>query len=143
MLKKIPPILSPELVKTLMDMGHGDTLVIADANFPSASNAKLLVRADGLGAAEIMGAILELMPLDQYADCSVTLMQLNPGETYVPFIWDDFKKTVAEKEGQQNIQFIDRFEFYKRAKEAFCVVATGETALYACAILQKGVVKPA
>lgn len=142
MLKGISPLLSPELVKILMEMGHGDTLVIADANFPSASCGQRVVRADGLGAAEIMDAVLSLMPLDSYVESAVSLMQLNPGDDYVPFIWDDFKKVVAAREGEQNIRFIDRFEFYKQTKEAYCVIATGETALYACAILKKGVVKP-
>ena len=90
----------------------------------------------------LMRAILTLMPLDQYVETPVHLMAVNPGDTYVPTIWEDFKATVQEKNGPTNIDYIDRFDFYARAKEAFAVVSTGEERLYGCAILQKGVLKP-
>ena len=139
MLNKIPKILSPELVKIMMEMGHGDEIVIADGNFPSESIGQRCVRADGHGAPEIVEAILELMPLDTYAD-PVFLMEKVPGdETPVP-IWDTYKKIIAPHTDAE-FGMIERFAFYERAKKAYCVVATGETAIYANVILKKGVVK--
>lgn len=138
MLKKIPKILSPELVKIMMEMGHGDEIVIADGNFPSESIGQRCVRADGHGAPEILSAILELMPLDTYAD-PVFIMEKVPGdETPVP-IWDTYREIVAPYTNTP-IGSIERFAFYERAKKAYCVVATGETAIYANLILKKGVV---
>ena len=138
MLKKIPKILSPELVKIMMEMGHGDEIVIADGNFPSESIGQRCVRADGHGAPELLSAILELMPLDTYAD-PVFIMEKVPGdETPVP-IWDTYKEIVAPYT-KTPIGGIERFAFYERAKKAYCVVATGETAIYANVILKKGVV---
>ena len=138
MLKKIPKILSPDLVKIMMEMGHGDEIVIADGNFPSESIGQRCVRADGHGAPEILSAILELMPLDTYAD-PVFLMEKVPGdETPVP-IWDNYREIVAPYTNTP-IGSIERFAFYERAKKAYCVVATGETAIYANLILKKGVV---
>ncbi len=140
MLKKIPSILSPELLKILMEMGHSDEIVISDGNFPAASMAQRLVRLDGHGVPEILAAILELMPLDTYVDAPVALMQVVPGDNYVPEIWDTYKAIVKEKEGDKKIENVERFAFYDRAKQAYAVVATGETALYANIILKKGVV---
>lgn len=140
MLKGIPSILSPELLKILMEMGHGDELVIADGNFPSANYGQRLIRLDGHGVPEVMSAILDLMPLDIYVDAPVALMEVVPGDDYVPEIWDTYKAIVKEKEGDKGIDNIERFAFYDRAKEAYCVVATGETSLYANIILKKGVV---
>lgn len=139
MLKKIPKILSPELVKIMMEMGHGDEIVIADGNFPSASLAQRLVRADGHGAPEILTAMLELFPLDTYAK-PVFLMAKVPGdETPVP-IFDTYRD-IVKPYTDANVEFLERFEFYERAKKAYCVVATGEGALYANIIIKKGVVK--
>lgn len=139
MLKKIPKILSPELVKILMEMGHGDEIVIADGNFPSEALGQRCVRADGHGAPELIEAILELMPLDTYAD-PVFLMEKVPGdETPVP-IWDTYRDIIAPHTDAK-LGMIERFAFYERAKKAYCVVATGEEAIYANVILKKGVVK--
>ncbi len=139
MLKKIPKILSPELVKILMEMGHGDEIVIADGNFPSEALGQRCVRADGHGAPELIEAILELMPLDTYAD-PVFLMEKVPGdETPVP-IWDTYREIIAPHTDAK-LGMIERFAFYERAKKAYCVVATGEEAIYANVILKKGVVK--
>ncbi len=140
MLKGIPSILSPELLKILMEMGHGDELVIADGNFPSANYGQRLVRLDGHGVPEVMSAILDLMPLDIYVDAPVALMEVVPGDDYVPEIWDTYRAIVKEKEGDKGIVNIERFAFYDRAKEAYAVVATGEISLYANVILKKGVV---
>lgn len=141
MLKNIPSVLSPELLKIMMEMGHGDTIVIGDGNFPAASNAKRLVRLDGHGVCEILDAMLALFPLDTYVEEPVGLMAVTPGDPVVPVIWDDYKRIIKEREGDHKIEMIERFEFYERAKEAYAIVATGETALYANIILKKGVVK--
>ena len=130
MLKNISPIISPELLKILMEMGHGNEIVIGDGNFPSASIAQKLVRLDGHGVNEILEAILKLMPLDTYVDAPVALMD-NADPSNPPPIWDEYKKT---------IELVERFAFYDRAKKAYAVIATGETAIYANIILKKGVV---
>ena len=139
MLKNISPIISPELLKILMEMGHGDEIVIGDGNFPAASVAPRLVRLDGHGVNEIVDAILRLMPLDTYVEAPVALMD-NGDPANTPPIWDDYRKTVNAIEGEKKFELVERFAFYERAKKAYCVVATGETAIYANIILKKGVV---
>lgn len=141
MLKNIPNIISPELLKILMEMGHGDELVIADGNFPSASIAKRLVRFDGNGIPEILDAILKFFPLDTYVELPVGLMAVTPGDNIKPVIWEEYRKVILKsKEPLSDFEFIERFAFYERAKKAFAVIATGESALYANIILKKGVV---
>ena len=139
MLKNISPIISPELLKILMEMGHGDEIVIGDGNFPAASMAQRLVRLDGHGVPEILDAVLKLMPLDTYVECPVALMD-NGADGEEPPIWNEYKKIVTANEGEKNFQLEERFAFYERAKKAYAVVATGETAIYANIILKKGVV---
>ena len=142
MLNGIPSILSPELLKILMEMGHGDELVIADGNFPAASIAQRLVRSDGNMVPELLEAILKFFPLDPYVDNPVALMQVVPGDTYKPTIWETYKKIVKKSNNtNKSIENIERFAFYERAKKAYAVVATSEIALYANIILKKGVVK--
>lgn len=140
MLKGIPDIISPELLKILDEMGHGDEIVIGDGNFPAASNAKRLVRLDGHGVPEILEAILKLVPLDPYVDSPVMLMQVTPGDDTDPVIWKDYERIVKEQSGNFKMSEIERFAFYERARDAYAIVATGETALYANIILKKGVV---
>ncbi len=140
MLKGVPAILTPELLKIMMEMGHGDEIILGDGNFPAASCAKRLVRLDGHGVSEILDAMLTFFPLDTYVDAPVGLMAVVPGDPTVPAIWDDYRKIVAAREGDQKIEFVERFAFYERAKNAYAIVATGETALYANIILKKGVV---
>lgn len=139
MLKNIPSILSPELLKILMEMGHGDYIVIGDGNFPAVTNAQRLVRLDGHGVPEILDAVLNLMPLDTYVDAPVSLMD-NGDPDNRPEIWATYKEIVEKNEGDKNIGLVERFDFYDKAKNAFAIVATGETAIYANIILQKGVV---
>ena len=143
MLKGIPSILTPELLKILMEMGHGDTIVIGDGNFPAASIAKNshLVRLDGHGVPEILDAILQLFPLDPYVEAPVSLMEVVPGDPVETPIWDEYAKIVEKHEPGTKIGHIERFQFYEVAKKAYAVIATGEGALYANVILQKGVVK--
>ncbi len=140
MLKGIPSVLSPELLKILMEMGHGDEIVISDGNFPGASMAQRLVRADGHGVPQILDAVLKLMPLDKYVEKPVALMEVVKGDNVVPVIWDEFKEIIGKYEPDTKIEHMDRFDFYDRAKKAYAVVNTGEQAIYANIILKKGVV---
>lgn len=139
MLKGIPSVLSPDLLKVLMEMGHGDEIVIADGNFPGASLAKNLIRLDGHGAVEILEAVLQLFPLDTY-EKPVYLMEKVQGDNVETPIWDEYKAIVS-KYTDDELSYLERYEFYERAKKAYAVVMTGESALYANVLLKKGVVK--
>lgn len=142
MLKGIPAILSPELMAIMMEMGHGDEIVLADGNFPAATTGRRLVRADGHRVPELLEAVLKLMPLDIYVDNPVALMQVVPGDPTKPTIWEEYRKIVkASGEKFSDFEYVERFAFYERAKQAFAVVATSESALYANIILKKGVIK--
>ncbi len=141
MLKGIPAILSPELLKILMEMGHGDELVLADGNFPAVSNARRLVRADGLTIPPLLEAVLKFFPLDPYVQRPVILMQVVPGDPTRPTIWEEYRKILrASGEPFTEFEQIEREAFYARARNAFAVLATSEPALYANIILKKGVV---
>ena len=140
MLKNIPSILSPELLKILHEMGHSDEIVIGDGNFPAASNAQRLIRCDGHGVPELLDAILKLLPLDTYVDAPVMLMQVTPGDNVDPVIWKEYRKIVDSHQDNVKFEEIERFAFYERARKAYAIVATGESALYANVILKKGVV---
>ena len=144
MLKNIPPILSPEMLKVLCEMGHSDRIVIADANFPAASMGKnaIVLRADGHGAVELLDAILTVFPLDTYVEHPVTLMQVMPGDPVETPIWEEYKSVVGNHDGRGEDAFgdVERFAFYEEAKKAYAIIATGEKALYANIILQKGVI---
>ena len=145
MLKGIPRILPPELLKVLCEMGHSDRICIADANFPAESVGKnsIVIRMDGHSAPDVLDAILTLMPLDAYVEKPVILMELmerDKGRIETP-IWDSYKETVAKHDprGAEAVGNIDRFDFYDEARECYAIVATGESAVYANLILQKGV----
>jgi L-fucose mutarotase len=142
MLKGIPAIISPELLKILDEMGHGDDLVIGDSNFPAASNAKRLVRADGHGVPELLDAILSLFPLDTFVEKPVSLMQVVKGDPTVPEIQERIRQVVRNHDprGDQAVTSIERFEFYERARQAYAIVATTEPAAYGCLIIKKGVI---
>ncbi len=144
MLRGIPRCLSPALLKALCEMGHGDELVIADGNFPSESVGKnaVVVRADGHGAAEILDAVLSLMPLDAYVACPAALMAVMPGDaTPTPPIWETYRTVLKKWEPEHGgVEEMERFAFYERAKKAYLVIATGETEIYANILLKKGVV---
>lgn len=146
MLKGIPKILSPELLKVLCEMGHSDRLVIADGNFPSETMGKdaIVIRMDGHGIPEILDAVLQLFPLDTYVEKPVQLMKLmerDEGKIATP-IWDTYKEIVSkyDERGAQAVGNIERFTFYEEAKKVYCIIATGESAVYANVMLQKGVV---
>jgi L-fucose mutarotase len=144
MLKGVPNIISPELLKILMEMGHGDEIVLTDGNFPAASVARRLVRADGHNIPELLEAILKFFPLDTYVDSAVALMAVVPGDNVKPTIWEKYRG-IIKKSGEEfkDFEMVERFAFYERAAKAYAVVATSEAALYANVILKKGVIKPA
>jgi L-fucose mutarotase len=140
-LKHIPPILSPELLHVLAEMGHGDEIVLGDGNFPAAGIARRLIRADGHSTPALLDAILTLFPLDTYVECPVALMDNGePGNP--PPIWQEYSRIILAREGDRQVELVERFAFYERARHAFAVVATGEGALYANILLKKGVVAP-
>ena len=140
MLKGVPAIISPELIKILMEMGHGDELVIADGNFPSAALAGRLARCDGHNVPELLDAILKFFPLDTYVESPVALMSVVQGDPIKPVIWDTYREIVKKHEPKAGINYVERFAFYERAKSSYAIIATGEMALYANIILKKGVV---
>ncbi len=143
MLKGIAKAISPELLKTLSEMGHGDEIVIADANFPSASLGRKVIRADGIGGPEMLDAVLSLLPLDTYSDPNVVLMQLmerDEGKVN-PVIWKEYDRIANKNDKNAKIGKIDRFAFYERAKKAYAIIATGEKAIYANVLLTKGVIE--
>lgn len=148
MLLNVPKVLSPELLATLCEMGHSDVIVLGDANFPGKrfaheGNCKFL-RADGISGPALLDAILTMIPLDLYVDTPVMLMQTMAcdGDLKIP-IWDEYKKIVAkhDQRGEKTVGFLDRFVFYEKAQKSYCIVQTGEEAVYANVMLQKGVVK--
>ena len=142
-LERIPNILSPELLYLIAQMGHGDELVIADANFPAVTNVKRLVRADGHSVPAILEAILQLYPLDSYVGKAAAVMRRvdKPGEPDP--IWNEYQR-LLDSAGVRYIAIeqVERFAFYDRAKQTFGVVATGETALYGNLIIKKGEIAP-
>ncbi len=144
MLLGISPIMSPELLSVIAEMGHGDELVIGDGNFPAASMNDRVIRLDGHSVPPILTAILKLFPLDRFVAKPVGLMEVVPGDKTVPTIWEEYRAIVKAAQPEriaEGFDMIERFAFYERAKKAFAAVATGETALYANVILTKGVVE--
>ncbi|XP_027702167.1 fucose mutarotase [Vombatus ursinus] len=148
-LKGIPALLSPELLFALAKMGHGDEIVLADANFPTSSicrNGPVEVRADGLGIPQLLESILKLLPLDTYEPNSVMVM--DPVESdkakglQTPDVWQTYKSFLSQAGFKADLWKMERTSFYEQAKKAFAVVATGETALYGNIILKKGVIAP-
>ena len=138
MLKGIPAILSPELLKVLAEMGHGDEIVLAESMGQNA----VVIRADGHTVPEILDAVLQLIPLDQYVSQPAALMEVVPGDDVRPTIWEDYRALLAKHgEDPQAVEMMERFAFYERAKKAYAIVATGETAIYANVLLKKGVVQ--
>lgn len=139
MLRGISPLLSPELLAILMEMGHGDEIVLGDANFPGHTMNDTVVRADGLEIPPLLDAIMTLMPLDSYNEWQVGLME-TVGDDPTPPVWATYDEIIRRHENNYETHYFERFAFYERAKEAFAVVVTGETALYGNIILKKGVI---
>ena len=140
MLKGISKIISPELIKILCEMGHGDEIVIADGNFPSENYGKRVVRADGIGGVDMLKAVLSLIPLDTYASENFLLMQTVEGDP-VPMIWGDYERIAQDNDDNFHKGYLERFAFYERAKNAYAIIATGEESVYANIIVKKGVIK--
>jgi L-fucose mutarotase len=141
MLRNIPKILSPELLKVLCEMGHGDEIVIGDGNFPAENFGQKVIRADGHTTPDIMKAILQMMPLDQYVDEPFVLMEIPPTDDFDPVIWKDYKQILEDVgENKDAILHMERFAFYDRCKAAYAIVATGEESIYANMIIKKGVI---
>ena len=142
MLKTIPSVISPELMFVLMKMGHGDEIVLADGNFPADSTAQRIVRADGHGVVELLDAILQFFPLDNFVSSPAFVMEPVGSPETLPVIWNAFEQTMKHHEPNKiELQHVERFAFYEQAKNAYAIVATSESALYANLILKKGVVE--
>jgi L-fucose mutarotase len=140
MLKGISPLLSPDLLKVLAEMGHGDELVLADANFPGANFGRRVLRADGLSVVQLLGAILPLFELDSYA-APLIMMDVVKGDPLDPAVEADFMRVVQEHQPEVQAPVrIARQQFYDRAQNAFAVLMTGENRKYGNIILKKGVV---
>ena len=142
MLKGIDPILGPELLHALRAMGHGDDIVIADSNFPATSNAKRLIRLDGVDAVHVADAILSLIPLDTFVESAAFVMQVVGKPKESPPIFGEFQRALDKHGKGFKIARLERFKFYERAKQAYAIVATGETRIYGNLILTKGVIAP-
>ena len=146
MLKNVPQILSPELLKTLSEMGHGDRILLTDANYPADSMGKncRVIRCDGLRVTEVLDAVLRLIPLDAAVEKPVSLMAVSKGENVETPVWDEYKKIVAkyDERGASTFQEIERFKFYDLSKTAYAIVYCSEYQLYANIMLQKGCLKP-
>ena len=147
MLKNIPSVLSPELLKVLCEMGHSDRICIGDGNFPGSSVAKaegaILLRADGIGIPELLDAILQVFPLDTYVQTPAMLMEKMECDKDLEIpVWSEYKSIIAKHDsrGSDAVGAYERFEFYEQAKKCYCILQSGETAIYANIILQKGVV---
>lgn len=143
MLKKISPLLSAELLKIIYEMGHGDEIAIVDANYPAAaSKAQHCVTASGIGSVALLDAILDLLPVDTYVEKPFTIMEVVKGDPTIPHIWDDYKSTIKKYGYTENqIGQIERFAFYDYCDKAYCVLSSGERALYGNIIIKKGVLK--
>ena len=140
MLKGISPLLSPDLLALLARMGHGDEVVLADAHFPGEAIAKRVLRADGLGIAALLDAILPLFELDQYAE-PLAMMAPVPGDALDPAVERSYLAAIRRHApNAPNPARVERFAFYERARQAFGVVVTGELAKYGNIILKKGVI---
>ena len=140
MLVGISPLLSPELLSTLCRMGHGDEIVLADAHFPGESINPRVLRADGLRIPDLLDAVLPLFSLDSYVDNPVSMMAAVPGDDLDPAVETAYRQAIDRHWPETPpIQRVERFAFYERARQAFAVVMTGETAKYGNIILTKGV----
>lgn len=140
MLKGISPLISPELLGVLARMGHGDEIVLADAHFPGETFNSNVIRADGLKIADLLAAILPLFELDAYVAHPLAMMAAVPGDQLDPEVEKRYLESVHKTNPKvAPIERVERFAFYERAKSAFVVVMTGETAKYGNIILKKGV----
>jgi L-fucose mutarotase len=143
MLKNLDPLLTPDLLQALRAMGHGDEIVIVDANYPAESAGPLVIRLDGVDATRALDAVLSVMPLDDFVPDACWRMQVVGAADAEQPIFDEFRKVIAAREGATfKLASLERYAFYERANNCFAVVATGERRLYGNIILKKGVVRP-
>ena len=143
MLINIDPILSPELLHALRSMGHGDKLVLADANFPSASLAKKLIRLDGANIPNAAKAILSVLPLDSFVDYPVERMEIDGNPDEINDVHQDLIDVLKNNAGDKwKVGSIERFKFYEEAKQAYMIVSTTDARAFGCFIITKGVIKP-
>ena len=139
-LKGISPVVSPDLLDVLNRMGHGDEIVFADAHFPGESQGVRVVRADGLKIPDLLRGVLPLFELDQYVPHPLAMMDAVPGDTLDPSVESRYMDAIHASTPKAALpEKVERFAFYTRAKTAFAVVMTGETAKYGNIILKKGV----
>ncbi len=140
MLKGISPLISPELLAVLARMGHGDEIILADAHFPAESFNNRVLRADGLRIPDLLEAILPLFELDSYVPAPLTMMAAVKGDNLDPAVEEAYLNAIHKTNPDvAPIARIDRFDFYDKARNAFAVVMTGETAKYGNILLKKGV----
>ncbi|WP_409526029.1 RbsD/FucU family protein [Nitrincola sp. MINF-07-Sa-05] len=143
MLRNIPAILSPDLLHALRAMGHGDEIVIADANFPAESSARRIIRLDGVSATETLHALLQLMPLDTFDPKPALTMHVVDEPDTVPEIVAAFQEIINHSaDHPAPIHGLERFAFYDRARSAYAIIQTGEQRLYGNIILKKGIIRP-
>lgn len=142
MLKNINPLLGPQLLKILREMGHGDEIAIVDANYPAQSSSSLLVRMEGVAATDVLSAVISVLPLDQYVEQSAFSMQVVDAPNEVPEIVTEFQSLVRQHEPNIQWKAVERFAFYEQVKKAYAIVSTGEDRLYGNVILKKGVINP-
>jgi L-fucose mutarotase len=141
MLKGISPLLSPELLAALCRMGHGDEIILADAHFPGETFNDTVLRADGIRIPDLLDGIMAVFELDQYVETPVAMMAAVPGDTLDPAVEESYRAAMQPHlDGPIEIERVERFAFYERARGAFAVVMTGETAKYGNVILKKGVI---
>ena len=148
MLKNLDPLLNADVLYALRAMGHGDDLIVCDTNFPADSVARQtvlgkLLRIDGVNAARATRAILSVLPLDTFVDDAALRMEIVGQPDEVPPVQVEVQREIDQAEGKSwPMGSIERFAFYERAKQAYCVVATGETRFYGCFLFKKGVIPP-
>ena len=140
MLKGIDPVISPELLKVLYEMGHGSEILFADGNFPAHDyDVKKIIRLDGIGIPAILKAIIPFFPLDTFVDKPAILMQPNADFGREPTVWSKYKEIIEEHQ-KIEYEYLERFKFYDRCEKVYAIVATSELEIYANIILKKGVV---
>ena len=141
MLKGIPSILLPELLKILMEMGHADEILLADGNYPTFAQPDRVIHLDGHGIPEVLAAVLQLMPLDTYVEQPAAYMAVSPGDSYLPTIWETYTEVIQAAENRPvSHEKLAKLDFYERGRKTYAVIRTGEQSLYANLILRKGVV---
>ncbi|WP_193334543.1 RbsD/FucU family protein [Devosia beringensis] len=142
MLKLIPPILGPDLLGILRAMGHGDEIAIVDANYPADAAGPALVRLDGISATDVLDAVLTLLPLDDFVDNAVFVMQTVGDASKREPVVEAFDTIVQQHEPKMSVAALERFAFYDRVKQGYAIVQTGERRLYGNILLKKGIIRP-